>query len=81
MKRISYYQVSNFQLFVMALLIGIISAALITINIAVKEYFQLPLVTLTSDDKCVSVLNFKNGEAFVCGDVGMILRNYRVKKS
>lgn len=75
-----YYQVSNAQLFIMALLIGVIAGALITINNGVKEYLQLPLVT-TADDKCVSVVNYKNGEAFTCSDVGTILRNYRVKKN
>ena len=75
-----YYQVSNAQLFIMALLIGVIAGALITINTGVKEYLQLPLVT-TADDKCVSVVNYKNGEAFTCSDVGTILRNYRVKKN
>ena len=64
----------------MALLIGVIAGALITINTGVKEYLQLPLVT-TADDKCVSVVNYKNGEAFTCSDVGTILRNYRVKKN
>ena len=75
-----YYQVSNMQLFIMAVLIGIIAGALITINTGVKEYLQLPLVT-TADDKCVTVVNYKNGEAFTCSDVGTILRNYRVKKN
>lgn len=76
-----YYTVSNFQLFVMALLIGIISAALIIINSAVKDYFELPMITTTLDGKCVSVSSYKNGEAFTCNDVGSILRNYRTSKT
>ena len=80
MRTTKYYQVSNLQLFIMALLMGVIGGALVTINIAVKEYLQLPVVNMTGD-KCVSVENYKNGEAFVCTDVGTILRNYRTKKT
>jgi hypothetical protein len=81
MKVVKYYQVSNAQLFIMAILTGVIAAAAIVINTSVKEYLQLPIVTLTADDKCVTVSNFKNGEAYTCSDVSTILRNYRVKKN
>lgn len=81
MKTVRYYQVSTLQLIIMAIIIGVIASALIVINTSVKEYLQLPLVTTTTDDKCVTVSNFKNGEAYTCGDVGTILRNYRVQKS
>lgn len=79
-KTVKYYQVTNTQLFIKALTIGVIAAALVMINTSAKEYLQLPEVTM-ADDKCVSVENYKNGEAFVCEDVGVILRNYRVKKN
>lgn len=79
MRTVKYYQVSNLQLFVMALLIGIIAAALITINIMVREYLLLPTVLVDRDDKCASVVNYKNGDAYTCADVGVILRNYRKK--
>lgn len=80
MKTVKYYQVTNMQLFIMAITIGVIAAALITINNRAMDYLQLPVVTM-ADDKCVSVVNYKNGEAFTCGDVGTILRNYRIKKN
>jgi hypothetical protein len=80
MKTVKYYQVSTIQLVIMSVLVGIIAGALITINICIREYLQLPLVTF-SGDKCVAVSNFKNGEAFGCSDVGTILRNYRVKSN
>lgn len=79
MKTAKYYQVSNLQLFVMAILIGIISAGLITINIMVKEYLLLPTVVVDREDKCASVVNYKNGDAYTCADVGIILRNFRKK--
>lgn len=78
-KTTRYYTVSNLQLFICALLIGVISAALITINNAAMEYLQLPVVETAPDGKCVAVSSFRNGEAFTCNDVGTILRNYRTK--
>ena len=80
MKATRYYQVSNIQLFIMGILIALIVTALLAINSAVKDYLQLPIVTMAGD-KCVSVASVKNGEAFTCGDVGTILRNYRTSKS
>ena len=79
MKTIKYYQVTGAQLFIMAILTGIIAGAVITINMLVKESMLLPVVIQTKDDKCVSDVNYKNGEAYTCGDVGVILRNYRKK--
>lgn len=74
-----YYCISSNQIFMSSVCIGIISAALITINNNVNEYFQLPVVIMSSD-KCVSVKSFKNGEAFTCSDVDVTLRNYRLKR-
>lgn len=79
MKTTRYYTVSNLQLFVCAILIGIISAALITINNVAIEYLQLPIVETSLDGKCIAVSSFKNGEAFTCNDVGTILRKYRTR--
>lgn len=79
MKITRYYLVTNLQFFIMALMVGVIAGALLIINAAVKEYLERPIVTLV-DGKCTAVENFKNGEAYVCTDVGTVLRNYRVKK-
>ena len=80
MKTAKYYSVSNAQIFVASILVGVTAASLIVINTAVKEYFQLPEVTMTADDKCAVVSNYKNGEAYTCNDVGTVLRNFRTKK-
>jgi hypothetical protein len=80
MKTIKYYQISGFQLFVMAIIVGVISAALITINTAVQEYLQLPMVHMSKDGQCTVVSNYKNGDAFTCNDVDVILRKYRTTK-
>lgn len=79
MKTKKYFQVSTFQLFLMSILISVLVSALVVINTSVKEYLQLPIVVMTQDGKCAAVSNFKNGEAFICSDVGTILRNYRIK--
>ena len=80
MKATKYYSVSNLQLFTMGILIALIVTALLAINSSVRDYLQLPIVTM-ADGKCVSVASVKNGEAFTCGDVGTILRNYRTSKN
>lgn len=77
-RTVKYYQVTAIQLFVASLLTGIIAAALVVINIQLKEYLQLPIV-ISTDDGCVSVNNYNNGEAFTCEDVDVILRNYRIQ--
>ena len=79
MKTVKYYQVSNLQLFMMAITTGIIAAALITINMMAKEYLLLPVVITDKEDKCASVVNYRNGDAYTCADVGTILRNFRKK--
>lgn len=76
-----YYQVTGFQLFMCSFWVGIISASLISINMHVRENLLTPIVIQTPDGKCTAVENFKNGEAFTCADVGVILRNYRIKKT
>lgn len=76
----NFYTVTNAQLFLTALLISIISSALIIINTHVSEYLQLPLVNQAADGRCLSVESYHNGEAFTCTDVGTVLRSYRVKR-
>jgi hypothetical protein len=75
-----YFQVTTFQLLTMAVLTGVVAAAIVIINIRINEYLQLPEVDFNSDGQCVSVANYQNGEAYQCTDVGLVLRNYRVKK-
>lgn len=74
-----YYQVSALQLFFMAILTGVIAGGILTINTIAKEYLLLPIVTVDKEEKCIEVVNFRNGEAFTCNDVGVILRKFRTK--
>lgn len=75
-----YFQVTNGQIFTAAILIGLISGAVSTINSQVMEHLQLPLVIMGADGKCAAVENFKNGDAYTCNDIGGVLRKYRTKK-
>lgn len=79
-KHKSYHQVTTFQLFLMAIITGVISASVIMINSHAMEYLQLPIVQQDNAGTCVNVLSFKNGEVYDCDDVGTILRKYRIKK-
>ena len=80
MKITKYYIVANFQILISSILAAILTASLIVINTAVTNYFEQPSVLLSGDGKCVSVTNYKNGEAYTCNDVGVLLRNYKIKK-
>lgn len=73
-----YFTVGTFQLLLMSLLTSIISAAIVSINIALIDYLHLPVVTFESG-KCVNVSNFKNGDSYTCDNVDVILRKYREK--
>lgn len=80
MKVQKYYTVTKSALITASVLIGIISASVVIINNSVREYLQLPIVTFEKEE-CVQVENFKNGEAYQCSDVNVVLRHYRsVKK-
>lgn len=79
-KHKSYHQVTTFQLFLMAIVTGVISASVVMINNHAMEYLQLPIVQQDASGSCVNVLSFRNGEVYTCQDVDMILRKYRTKK-
>ena len=57
--------------------------ALLTVSVYAAIFFyewrQLPEVTLEGD-KCIKVINFKNGDAYQCQDVNVVLRNFKVAK-
>ena len=76
-----FYTVSGFQLFTMALLVSVITVALSTINNSLQEYLHLPIVEIDMDNKCQVVQNFRNGDAYTCADVGVVLRVHRTKKT
>lgn len=74
----SYYIVSSKQLTFVTLLICVLTVSLIEINNQIKEYLLLPEVVIkNSDNSCIKVINYNNGEAYNCQDVDIILRKYR----
>ena len=81
MKVAKYYQVNDRQIIFLAFLVSVIAVALGQINSAVIEYLQLPQVYVDDGGKCTKVVNYKNGEAYMCSDVGTILRKYRTVKN
>lgn len=80
----SMYTVTTGQLITATILSALISAG------SVVGYFQykeqqarrfLPEVQVSVEDKCVVVVNFKNGDAYNCEDVDVLLREYNKKLS
>ena len=74
-----YTLLSNVQLLIMTVLIGLISATAVTVMNMYLEYRMLPVVSKTADGSCIKVVNFENGHAFGCPDVNVLLRQYRVE--
>jgi len=71
------YTISMKQTIVHSLLIAFVSAACVILFMVAKEYyFDLPEVYKNLDNKCVKVVNFKNGDAYNCNDVDITLRKY-----
>jgi hypothetical protein len=73
----SMYTVSTPQLILATVLSALISAGSIVGYTQFKEQQALPQVQTTADGTCVKVLNFKNGEAYNCEDVDVVLRQYK----
>ncbi len=72
-----FVALSQFQLFIFAVIVGLISGGVV---IGFKKYEDLkllPVVTFSATGECVKVVNFENGHAFGCPDVNVLLRRYR----
>jgi hypothetical protein len=72
-----YTVISNVQLFLLAILIGLFSASAVVLNSMYLSYKLLPQVITDKSGQCVKVVNFENGHAFTCQDVDVVLRQYR----
>ena len=73
----SFYAMTAKQVVLLIIISAVISAALVIINISLKDYLLTPEVIYSNDNKCVKVINYQNGHAFNCNDVDVILRQYR----
>jgi hypothetical protein len=72
-----YTSLSNAQLFILALLMSVFVAILVSINSWYQDFRLLPEVHIDKTGACLKVVNFENGQAFNCDDVNVLLRRYR----
>lgn len=74
-----FITLKNTQLFLLALLVGLISAGLVLSFQIYQSQQLLPLVVVDKAGACTKVLNFENGHTFGCQDVDVVLRRYRTQ--
>lgn len=78
----SMYTVTTSQLLLATVLSALISASAIVGYTQYKEHqgrMSLPEVQYSVNKVCVKVINFKNGDAYNCEDVDVLLREYNIK--
>lgn len=76
-----YNILSNGAILVLALLISVLVAVLVSINIMYLDMRHLPVVYLDKSGTCVKVVNYENGHAFNCQDVNVLLRRYKTDQA
>lgn len=74
----SYYVASGKQLIGITLAIAVFLTVCIWFGNVTMAYLDLPEVFM-SEDKCVKVVNFKNGDGYTCQDKDVVLRKYKLK--
>lgn len=72
-----YTILSNIQLFILSILVGLFSASAVVLNSWYQSYVLLPRVVTDATGQCIKVVNYENGHAFTCQDVDVTLRRYR----
>jgi len=72
-----YYSVKTSQLLCVALLTSLISIGGMASFSLYTTKQELPVVETDGVGKCVQVINYKNGDAYNCQDVDILLRTYR----
>lgn len=72
-----YTTLTNLQLLLLALVMSVLTAVLVSVNSWYILWSQLPVVHTDGAGACVKVENFVNGHAFNCNDVDVLLRRYR----
>jgi len=74
---VKYTTLSTIQLLLLALVMSILTAVLVSVNSWYLLWSQLPVVHIDKTNACVKVDNYLNGQAFNCNDVDVLLRRYR----
>jgi hypothetical protein len=72
-----YTTLSTVQLLLLALVMSVLVAVLVSINSWYQDFHLLPEVHTDKAGACVKVVNYENGHAFNCNDVNVLLRRYR----
>ena len=73
----TYHNVKTFHIMLASTMSALISAGAVAGFILYKDQQDLPKVEVDPSGKCVQVLNYKNGDAYNCQDVDVLLRKYR----
>lgn len=74
----AYYTISSKQVAGSAFTIAMLTAVGAAFVISLINYNELPEVHVDLENKCVKVVNFKNGDAYTCQDKDVVLRKYHV---
>lgn len=75
----SMYTVTTPQLLCATILSAVISACSVICYQQYRERLGIPEVYMAiADNTCVKVINFRNGDAYNCEDVDVVLRHYRI---
>lgn len=64
------------QVVIVAILISMLSSAIVIGYDLIIERYKLPTVVRDSSGACVEVLQTQNGDAYNCNDVNVVLRRY-----
>ena len=76
------YLISKKQLFwalcVASTLFAVVNSILVIAWFEYKEFNDTPVVNVTTDGRCVKVVNMRNGDGYQCQDVDTVLRRYKV---
>jgi len=73
------YNVSTTQLIVATVFSALIGAGAVVSYMQFKEKQAWPVVHTSTDGSCTKVMNLRNGDAYNCEDVDVLLRQYRVE--
>lgn len=75
------YAVTRTQMFSLIFVSAMFAGLLVFTSNQLINYLDLPDVHISVvDGKCVKVVNYKNGDAYNCQDVDVVLRRYHSVK-
>lgn len=72
------YLVGGRQLLTSTLIIACLVSLCTVFVMMLLNYLDLPEVHVNGENKCVKVVNYKNGDGYGCPDRDVTLRKYKV---